>query len=103
MTLERLRVDGVHPDDGQPPAAPDGIRRQVLTAVAEGKIPAGGPSELAARDLIDQAPDGYFERWSHDAAERIRAQARALRCSCAGGPAELEDGRCLRCYGKTGA
>ena len=33
------------------------------------------------------------------AAKRIRAQAADLGCCCASGPAELEDGRCGRCWG----
>jgi hypothetical protein len=78
---------------------PNEIRRQVLASVAEGKIPAGGPSELAARDLIDQAPGGYFERWSHDAAERIRARAARPRCVCGAVAAPGPDGRCERCQG----
>jgi hypothetical protein len=56
---------------------PDEIRAAVLQAVAEGKLPAGGPSDLAARDLTDQVPDGYWDRWSAGATERIRAQTRA--------------------------
>ena len=49
-------------------------RRRVLDAVKDG-IPRGGPSEIAAHDLTDDVPAGYFEHWSQDAAERLRQQA----------------------------
>lgn len=55
---------------------PDAIRRTVLDAIARGDIPAGGPSELAARDLVDDAPARYWQRWSDDAAARISEQTR---------------------------
>ena len=55
---------------------PDAIRRAVLDAIARGDIPAGGPSELAARDLVDDAPARYWQRWADDAAARIRERAR---------------------------
>ena len=53
---------------------PAEVRRKVLEAVERGDLPRGGPSELAAHDLVDEAPPGYFERWSQDSAERIREQ-----------------------------
>ena len=53
---------------------PAEIRRQVLEAVERGDIPRGGPSELAAYDLIEDVPAGYWERWTARAAERIRQQ-----------------------------
>jgi hypothetical protein len=37
-----------------------------------GDLPRGGPSDLAAYDLIDEAPPDYFERWANESAERIR-------------------------------
>jgi hypothetical protein len=54
-------------------------RRAVLDAVGRGDIPRGGPSELAARDLLDEVPDGYWERWSARAVDRIREQREAQR------------------------
>ena len=71
-------------------------RQAVLDAVGRGDIPTGGPSELAARDLLDRAPAGYLERWAVDAAARIRAQP--MPCSCADGGSGGE--RCGRCYGE---
>jgi len=59
----------------------------------------GGPSDFAARGLIDDAPRGYFDRWSAEVADRIRAATRPPRCCCQT-PAELDAaGRCTRCYG----
>lgn len=55
---------------------PDAVRRQVLEAVERGDLPRGGPSELAARDLIDHAPASYWTTWTREAAERIRRQVR---------------------------
>jgi hypothetical protein len=55
---------------------PAEIRRQVLQAVERGDVPRGGPSELAAYDLIDETPVGYFEPWAQEAAERIGRQER---------------------------
>jgi anti-sigma factor RsiW len=52
----------------------DQLRRQVLDAIARGELPSGGPSELAARDLLDDAPAAYWERWAADTAARIRAR-----------------------------
>jgi hypothetical protein len=46
--------------------------REVLAAVDRGEIPRGGPSEAAARGLLDQLPDSYWDRWSEGAADRIR-------------------------------
>jgi hypothetical protein len=54
----------------------DEVRRQVLAAIERGEIPPGGPGELAALDLLDAVPAGYWERWSEQAAERIRRQSR---------------------------
>lgn len=48
------------------------VRRRVLEAIERGEIPAGGPSELAAYDLLDDVPADYWERWSQEAAKRIR-------------------------------
>jgi hypothetical protein len=52
----------------------DEVRRQVLEAIDSGRIPRGGPSELAAFGLLDDVPAGYWERWTAEAAERIRGQ-----------------------------
>ena len=52
------------------------IRRRVLEAVERGEIPPGGPSELAAWDLLDDVPPAYLERWSQGSVERIREQTR---------------------------
>jgi hypothetical protein len=49
------------------------IRRYVLAAVARGDIPRGGPSELAAHDLLDHVPQDYWQRWCRETADRIRA------------------------------
>ena len=49
------------------------IRRRVLEAIEAGEIPPGGPSELAAYDLLDDVPAGYWERWSKRSVERITA------------------------------
>ena len=46
--------------------------RVVLAAVDRGEIPRRGPSEAAARELLDQLPAGYWDRWSEDTADRIR-------------------------------
>ena len=51
-------------------------RRAVLAALARGDLPAGGPSELAARDLIEETPSAYWDRWIQDAAERLRKARR---------------------------
>ena len=51
----------------------DETRRVVLAAIAAGRIPGGGPSELRALNLADDVPDGYWQRWGRDAAARIRA------------------------------
>jgi hypothetical protein len=50
----------------------DEIRRTALDAIAAGRVPRGGPTELAAYELLDDAPPGYWERWSREATERIR-------------------------------
>lgn len=57
------------------------IRRQVLEAVERGEIPKGGPSELAAYDLLDDVPDVYWERWSKQSVERIRELRRGREVS----------------------
>jgi hypothetical protein len=49
-------------------------RQRVLEAIEEGRIPKGGPSELAAHELLDDVPASYWERWSEGALERIREQ-----------------------------
>lgn len=52
------------------------VQNAVAAAVDRGELPPGGPSEAAAQGLLDQLPDGYWQRWSEDAAERIRAAVR---------------------------
>ena len=52
--------------------------REVLAAVDRGEIPRGGPSEAAARDMLDQLPASYWDRWSEDAADRIRLSVTPL-------------------------
>jgi hypothetical protein len=85
------RPDAVHADE---------VREHVLRAIASGRIPRGGPSELAAHDLLGEAPPGYVERWAHKAAERIDEENLWARCTCA---QVFENGvsndRCLRCFG----
>jgi hypothetical protein len=62
-----------------------------------GPLPTGGPSELAAHNLLEKASSGYLERWAAAAAERIRAQP--VRCCCADGGLLDSAGRCQRCFG----
>lgn len=76
-------------------------RRHVHDAVARRELPPGGPSELAALDLLDEAPSPHWERWSADTADRARAHAKAVRCCCADGgtgPVSEADARCSRCW-----
>ena len=54
---------------------PAEVRQRVLEAIERGEIPKGGPSELAAYDLLDDVPPAYWGRWSQGAVERIREQA----------------------------
>ncbi len=54
------------------------IAREVLAAVDRGETPRGGPSEAAARDMLDQLPAGYWDRWSEDTADRIRRSVTPL-------------------------
>jgi hypothetical protein len=54
--------------------ADEQVRRTVIAAVESGDIRRGGPSELAAHDLLDDVPAGYWERWNAAAIERIRKQ-----------------------------
>ena len=74
----------------------DEIQRRVIDAVEAGRLPRGGPSEACAHDLLDDLPDGYFERWANAAAERIRAQRPGC---CGGGFADIRGNRCERCWG----
>jgi hypothetical protein len=78
---------------------PDDIRRRVLDAVADGRLPRGGPSHIAALDLVDDMPDGYWERWGDAAAERIRAAAERPACRCGRFSEPEPSGRCGRCRG----
>jgi hypothetical protein len=75
----------------------DKVREQVLDALAQGRLPAGGPSELAAHGLIDEVPPGYWDQWTVEAAERIRGQA--TPCTCESPDRLARDGRCSRCWG----
>ncbi len=50
----------------------DDVQIAVATAIDRGEIPRGGPSEAAARGLLDQLPAGYWDRWSDGTADRIR-------------------------------
>jgi hypothetical protein len=79
---------------------PDHVRQRVLDAVADGGLPAGGPSHLAALNLLDDVPPGYWERWGAACAQRIRDRAEKPVCTCGrfsepSGP----DRRCQRCMG----
>ncbi len=56
----------------------DDVQRAVAAAVDRGEIPRGGPSEAAARDMLDQLPAGYWDRWSEDTADRIRRSVTPL-------------------------
>jgi hypothetical protein len=58
---------------------PAEARRRVLEAIERGEIPKGGPSELAAYDLLDDVPEGYWDRWSAESVERIQQQIREAR------------------------
>ena len=75
---------------------PDSVRQAVLAAITRGLIPLGGPSELAARGLVEEAPAAYWHSWSCEAVERIRA--RPIYCSCIDN-GEPDGGRCSRCHG----
>ena len=55
--------------------------------------PFGGPSEIAARDLAEDAPVSYWERWSARSVASIRAHTQMVRCSCADGGKPISDGR----------
>jgi hypothetical protein len=50
---------------------PADVRRRVLDAIERGDLPRGGPSELAAHDLLHEVPEGYFERWLAQAVGRM--------------------------------
>ena len=78
---------------------PDHARQRVLEAVEAGRLPRGGPSHLAALNLLDDMPPGYWERWGEHAAERIRAKAEHPRCCCGAFSEPGQDGRCERCCG----
>jgi hypothetical protein len=61
------------------------VRCRVLEAIERGEIAKGGPSELAAYDLLDDVPPAYLERWSQRAVERIREQIRESNAGSSGG------------------
>lgn len=74
----------------------DEIRYRVLAAVASGQLPRGGPSDMAARRLVGELLDGYWQSWGAKAAARIRARPQC----CCGEFVELSaDDRCERCFG----
>jgi len=77
----------------------DEVRRRVLEAVERGHLPRGGPSELAARDLIEHVPAGYWAKWTREAAKRIRRQASRPRCTCAVPLCEADAVRCECSFG----
>ena len=54
----------------------DEVRARVIAAVEAGRLPRG-PSDAAARNLLDDLPAGYWQCWGDAAAERIRARASA--------------------------
>jgi hypothetical protein len=71
------------------------VRAHVRAAVERGELPAGGPSDLAARDLHRD-----LSTWATGAATRIRN--RVMFCSCVAPDDEADDTtftRCGRCYG----
>jgi hypothetical protein len=74
------------------------VRDEVLAVVEQGELPAGGPSELAARGLAKDAPARYFQHWAREAAVRVRVEARRPVCRC---PTAVTtpSGRCERCRG----
>jgi uncharacterized paraquat-inducible protein A len=77
---------------------------RVLGAVQRGEIPNGGPSEVVAHGLADQAPAEYWERWSREASDRIRHQVLEAKCRCRiAPPGTTADGRCGRCYSRVEA
>ena len=75
-------------------------RERVLEAIERGEIPKGGPSELAAHGLTDDAPEGYWSRWGEGSAERIRGQVLETVCHCELEPDSITEGRCGRCLGR---
>jgi hypothetical protein len=77
----------------------DDIRAQVLAAVEAGRLPRGGPSHVAALDLVDDMSAAYWAEWSEHAAERIKAKAEHPRCCCGTFSEPGRDGRCERCCG----
>ncbi len=56
----------------------DDVQRAVAAAVDRGEIPRGGPSEAAALGVLDELPEGYWDRWSEDTADRIRRSVTPL-------------------------
>ncbi len=48
----------------------------VRLALERGDLPRGGPSEVAAFDLLGELSPGYWQRWSEATAERILARER---------------------------
>jgi hypothetical protein len=78
---------------------PDEIRQRVLNAVADGRLPRGGPSHLAALDLINEISGSTWEEWGRAAAERIRAKATRPPCICGTFSEPEPSGRCGRCWG----
>jgi hypothetical protein len=72
------------------------IPRDMLIAIGRAVHSAGG-------DMSDV--DDLVDVWTRIAADRrgqldrMRAQAKAIRCCCASGGVLAADGRCERCFG----
>jgi hypothetical protein len=78
----------------------DDTRAHVIDAVESGRLPRAGPTDAAAHDLLDELPGSYWQDWSDNAAERIRAKAERPACVCgAFRKPDFADGRCERCWG----
>lgn len=78
---------------------PNEIGARVLAEVEAGRLSRGGPSHLAALDLLDEIPSSHWQRWNADTADRIRAKAEHPRCVCGTFYEAGRDGRCERCFG----
>lgn len=76
----------------------DAIRAAVLDAIERGAIPAGGPSELAARDQLGAEHAGHVQGWADGIAAGIREQALDPSCCCVDG-GQAAGVRCRRCKG----
>jgi hypothetical protein len=73
------------------------IPRGVLIAIGKAVQNAGGDM-TDVDDLVT-----VWERLEADTrgrVERLRHEARTVRCCCASGGVAMPDGRCERCYGR---